>query len=438
MERNMVRGSIAKALVLFTIPLVLSGMLQQIFNWVDAFIVGNVEGESALAGIGATTSLYNLFVMVITGFTGGLSVLAAQEFGMGQKKRLKELLASHVVLLGGIFVVISFSGMAFTRAILLAIDTPENIFDISEQYLRIMFLGIPFLAVYNTYSAILRGMGDSKAPFLSVLVCSAVNVILDVVFVAALGYGAAGAAAATVISQGAMTAFLILYAAKKYPLLRFHLNWSVLKGTAITRGSRFALPPAIQSGTSSVGNIFLQRFMNGFGDQTVAAITTSYRVDTMILLPVINFSSGISTMAAQNIGAGEPERAKSVLRTGAAMMTGISLCLTVLILFSGEFLIAIFGLTPESVSIGGEFFRAIASFYVVYGLAMAVRGYLEGIGDMVFSGVVGVASLAVRIICSYAFVDLFERKVISYAEAFSWVVLLGAYLLRYVWKKRQQ
>ena len=438
MKRDMVEGSIARAMVAFTVPLMLSGILQQLFNWVDAFIVGNVEGELALAGIGATTALYSLFVMVITGFTGGLSVLAARAYGMGEQGGLSRLLSAFSLLLGSVFTAVAALGLLLTPAILRAMDTPADIFTVSERYLRIMFAGVPLLAVYNTYSAILRGMGNSRAPFLSVLVCSGVNVVLDVAFVVVLRYGAAGAAAATVLSQGAMTVFLVLYAVKKYPVLRFRPGRRSVDRSVAARGSGFGLPPAIQSGTNSVGNIFLQRFMNGFGEQTVAAITTAYRVDTVLLLPIVNFGSGIATVVAQNIGAGRPERARQALKSGMLMIVGVSVCLTLIILLAGEFLIAMFGLTPESVEIGGHFFRRLASFYVVYGLAMAVRGYLEGLGDMTFSGIAGIAGLAVRITASYTLAGVFGQMVIAYAEAISWLVLLLLYLLRCAWKNRRQ
>ena len=128
------------------------------FNWVDAFIVGNVEGEIALAGIGATTSVYNLFVTVITGFASGLSVLSARQYGMGEEKNLAKTLSCHTVLLGTVFLLLSLAGILFTDKLLLILDTPETIFSSAEEYLKILFTGIPFLAVYNTYSAILRGM----------------------------------------------------------------------------------------------------------------------------------------------------------------------------------------------------------------------------------------------------------------------------------------
>ena len=169
MGKDMTQGNLIKTLILFTVPLILSGLLQQMFNWVDAFIVGNIEGELALAAIGSTTSIYNLFIMVIVGFTSGLSVLAAQQYGMGDKEMLKKTLSSFVLLLGGLFLLISVLGILFTHPILTFLDTPESIYVTAEEYLQIMLIGIPFLAVYNIYSAILRGLGDSRAPFLSVL-----------------------------------------------------------------------------------------------------------------------------------------------------------------------------------------------------------------------------------------------------------------------------
>ena len=234
-----------------------------------------------------------------------------------------------------------------------------------------------------------------------------------------------------------MTVFIVFYAIKKYPLLRFRLSSVRMDWPVIKKGIGFSLPPAIQSGTSSVGNLILQRFMNGFGEKTVAAITTAYRVDTVIILPIVNFGSGIATVVAQNIGAGNRERAKKVLITGTVMISAISLCLTGIVLWAGEGLIAMFGLTPESVETGRMFFEKIATCYIVYGLAMAVRGFLEGTGDMLFSGIAGITALGVRIAASYLFAERFGNMVIAYAEAFSWIVLLLVYLFRYFMKGRR-
>ena len=431
MENKPTLLSIAGSLLVFTVPLILSGLFQQLFNWVDAFIVGNVQGEAALAGIGATTSIYNLFVTVITGFTSGFAVLSAQQYGKGEKKKINEALSLYSLLLVIVFGACAAAGVRFSGNILSVMNTPENIFELAESYLRIMFIGIPFLAVYNTYSAVLRGVGNSRAPFFSVVGSSVANGVLDIVFVAKLGYGTAGAAAATVIAQFAMTLFIVIYTYIKYPFLRFSLPKKAEDKTVFGSGMRFGLPSAVQSGVSSIGNVYLQQFMNGFGEQTVAAITTAYRVDTVIFLPIINFSSGIATMVAQNIGAGDQVQAKKIFRIGTVIMAAISIVLTLLVLLTGKYLIGIFGLSPESTELGDDFFHSIAVFYIIYGLGMAVRGYLEGNGDMLFSGVAGILALAVRIICSYAFEPLFNNMVVAYAEAFSWIFLLVLLILRY-------
>lgn len=436
MENKLTHGSIAKSLVVFTIPLILSGMFQQIFNWVDAFIVGNIDGELALAGIGATTSIYNLFVTVVVGFTSGISVLTAQIFGKGEKERIKNILSTFTLLLGIVFFMVAALGSLFTNEILTVLDTPINIIGIAKEYMQLLMIGIPCLAVYNIYSAVLRGLGDSKAPFLSVLVCSIVNAVLDILFVIVFRFGAAGAAAATAISQATMAVFIIVYAVRKYPVLRYQVNRKAFDKSIMTKGLKFGLPPAVQAGTVSVGNIILQRFMNGFGEQTVAAITTAYRVDSVIILPIVNFGSGIATIVAQNIGAGNKSRAQKVLKIGITMIAVISVCLTLFVLVIGADLIEMFGLTKKSVEIGKSFFSAVASCYIVYGLAMALRGYLEGVGDMLFSGVTGIVSLVVRIILSYALVSYFGDIIIAYAEMLSWIALLVLYLIRFWSKKR--
>ena len=205
----------------------------------------------------------------------------------------------------------------------------------------------------------------------------------------------------------------------------------------LVRGCRFGIPPMLQSSVSSVGSLILQNFMNSFGTQTVAAVTTAYRVDSIVMVPILNLGSGISTLVAQNCGAGQNLRAWSIFRVGTAVMAAVSLLLTVLVIPTGGELIALFGAGPEAVSIGDAFFRRIACFYVVFGLANAVRSYLEGMGDVVYSSLAGMASLVCRIILSYTLVVFFANMVIAWAEALSWVLLLLLYVLRAVWKERR-
>ena len=430
MARDMTKGSIARTLILFSIPLIFSGLLQQLYSWADAFIVGNVEGEAALAAVGASSVISGLFVSVITGFTSGVSILSARLFGTGDEGAQKKILCSFALILGGVFLALSLLGALLTGPFLRMLDTPADIFDESRRYLGIVMLGMPFLAVYNVYSAVLRGVGDSKAPFLSVLFSSVLNVILDVVLVYCLRWRVAGAALATLISQALMTVFIVVYAVRRYEILRFRASKKLFDRGVIRDGCRLALPITIQSGVSSVGHLVLQNFMNGFGTVTVAAITSAYRVDSVILLPIINLGTAISTITAQNAGANRPDRVRRSLTVGSAIMAVTSLALTALVVIFGGSLVAVFGVTPEAAQIGADFFRALGSFYIVFGLATAMRGFLEGIGDVVFSGVNSIAMLAMRIALSYLLADFYGNMVIAWAEAYAWCFMLILFILR--------
>ena len=422
------QGNIASELIHFSLPLICSGVLQQLYNWVDAFIVGHVEGDLALGAIGAVGSVIDIFVLSLTGFTSGLAILFARSYGAGSVQAIRQLLAGFSVGLGAVYLVLAAAGFFLVGPLLQLMDAAAETVKLSEGYLKIILAGVPFLAVYNVYSAALRGLGDSRTPFLSIMFSSCVNFALDVLFVAWLRWSVYGAALATVISQASMTVFIIFIA----PRLHSQLS---LCGEKITLpllrdGLRLGLPPMVQSSISAVGNVLLQRFLNSFGVQMVTAITTAYRVDTILMLPIINLGSAVSTLTAQSCGAGRPWRGRRIMAAGIKMMFGMAAVLSCFIILVGGKMMAMFGVSDYVAGLGHMFFKEIAVFYVVFGMAMAVRGYIEGMGDVLFSSIAGIAALASRLAASYGMLPLWGNAVIAYAEAFSWGVLLMMYLLR--------
>lgn len=429
MAKDMTTGSLSRSLISFSLPLIFSGLLQQLYSWADAFIVGNAQGEAALAAIGATTSLFSLFTMLVTGFSSGVSILCAQAYGKGEQDAQKKILFSFVLILGGIALLLTLICTPAAHMLLTLLKTPPDILLQSADYLGIVLMGLPFIAVYNVYAAVLRGMGDSKAPMLSVLVSSLLNIVLDILMVYSLHLGVRGAAIATLIAQVLMSLFIIFYA-RRYDALRIHPTMRLYDADLVRRGYRLAVPITVQSGINSVGHLALQNFMNSFGTQTVAAITSAYRIDCIILLPIINLGTAISTVVAQNTGAGKHDRAQKGLAIGCLLMTAVSLALTAVVVLFGGSLIAMFGVTPEAAKIRADFFLYLGAFYVVFGLCTAMRGYLEGLGDVVFSGAIGIASLAVRIALSYALRGFYGNMVIAWAEAYAWCFMLVMYLLR--------
>lgn len=430
MEKNQNLKEIMKSLISFSLPLILSGVLQQLYHWADAFIVGNVDGEISLAAIGSTTTPINFFITTITGFTLGLSVLTAKNFGSQEKEKIPPVLAVFSVTIGSVFLLISASGIILSYPFMKLLHTTPETIDLASNYIRIIFIGLPFLAVYNIYAATLRGIGDSRIPFFSILLSSTVNVLLDIFLVIYLHAGVQGAATATILSQITMTIFIVVYGSKKYKWLRFHVSRKIFHFKIIKEGVSFGFPPMLQSCISSFGGLILQDFMNKFGTQTVTAITTAYRVDTLIMLPIVNLGSGISTTVAQSCGSGNEEHTRKILKAGILVSVTVSLFLTMIVIPTGGKIIALFGAGSDAVKIGSAFFLRIACFYPVFGLATAFRSFLEGKGDLLYSSMAGVTALVVRIIASYAMSSFYGNMVIAYAEMFSWICLLIMYLLR--------
>lgn len=436
MAKDMTKGSLVRALIEFSIPLILSGILQQLYSWADAFIVGNIEGGQALAAIGCTTSIVYLFVGAITGFTGGLSILAARYFGEGKQDVQRGLLSAFSMVMGVFFAALSGAGIVFLHPIMRILDIPADVYHMAGAYLRIVLTGIPFLAVYNVYCAVLRGCGDSKAPFYSVMVSSVANIVLDILFVGVFRLSVAGAAAATIISQIVMTFFIISYTWKRYEMLRFSKKESFVDRNILKEGFAFSIPLTLNSIINSLGNVILQSFMNSFGSITVAAISTAYRVDNIIMLPVMNLGAGISTITSQNLGAGQKERVKKGLYVGIGIMAVVAFFMTIIVINFGGTLVALFGIEEESVMIGKAFFRALAMFYVLFSVSVAIRGYIQGIGDVNYTTIVGMSSLAVRIAMSYLLRPVFGNMVIAWAEVISWWYMFAMYLGRLLWHKK--
>lgn len=437
MAKDMTQGRILKVLIQFSLPLLLSSLLQQLYSWSDAFMVGNVEGELSLAAIGSTTPISSLIIMMITGFSLGICILSGQLYGGGEHSALKKVLSSFTVVLSGVFLFVVVGGIIFMKPLLHLLQTPDDIFADANNYLLIILLGIPFLVVYNVYSSVLRGMGDSKTPFWAIVLSSVINVLTDILFVVVLRYGVIGAAVSTIIAQVFMAVFIVYYSAKKYDLMKFRIGKRCIDGKILRKGLSLSLPTAAQSSVHSVGNLVLQNFMNGFGAQTVAAITASYRVDGVIMLPIINLGYGISTVVAQNTGARNHQRAKRGLFVGMGVMAVVAAILTIAVAPSGGTLVSIFGVTEKSAVIGKTFFSLIAPFYLVFAITTAIRSFLEGVGDVVFTGIMSIIALGIRIILTYALAAKYGNGIIALAEGLSWAVLLMMCFIRFIRKHRK-
>ena len=424
------KPSTAREMISFSLPLIFSGILQQLYSWADAFIVGHAEGELPLAAIGATTSISYFFINTILGFTLGLSILAAQHYGRKDGDTVRRIMGGFLPLMAAVYAALAAVCYFLAAPILRLMATPGDIFAHALSYLKIVFLGVPFLACYNLFAALLRAVGNTRAAFYAVLLSSLLNVALDVLFVAGLGWGVAGAAIATVLSQIAMTAFIILYTLSRHPALIPHRQEWRPGRAVLAQGLRFGLPPTIQNSVTSLGNLVLQNFMNSFGSVTVLAITTAYRVDSMMLLPIFNLGSAISSMAARAKGATDEAKLRSCFKTGLWLMVAVSGILTVVMFLLGAEFVAIFGVGGEALLIGRQFFRDLSIFYVLFGVGIVLRSVLEGVGDITWCSAIGIGMLGTRILFSYLLRPICAERTIAIAEGVAWTLMLIALILR--------
>lgn len=418
-------------------PLIMSGILQQLYSWADAFIVGHAEGELPLAAVGATTSISYFLVNTILGLTLGLSILGAQHFGRKDTATVTKILNCFLPLITLLYAVLAGVAFVFASPILHLMDTPADIFLWSLDYLKIIFIGVPFLACYNLFAALLRAVGNTRAAFYSVLLSSVLNVILDIWFIVSLGWGVAGAAVATVISQIAMTVFIVIYSMRRYDCLVPFKDGKIFDKGIFVQGLRFSVPPAIQNSVTSLGNLVLQNFMNSFGSVTVLAITTAYRVDSMMLLPIFNLGAAISSMAARAKGADDGAKIKSCFTTGLAIMVTVCGVLTLVMFLLGAQFVSIFGVTGEALDIGRQFFRDLSVFYVLFGVSIVLRSVLEGVGDITCCSLIGMGMLGTRILFSYLLRPLIGGRTIAIAEGIAWTLMLAVLIARtaYMHKK---
>lgn len=437
--KDMTKGNIFKILIMFSLPLILSGILQQFYTIVDSVIVGNVVGEDSLAAIGATNGITFLIPNLFMGFTTGVSILVSNYYGGDKKEFIPKITASFVITLTVIFTLVSGVCAVFTDGIAYLLNTPSNIMDLTVSYLRILFLGVPFLTVYNIYSALFRGIGDSRNPFIAIVIAAFTNVVLDLIFVINFHMGVSGAAIATITAQCFSAVYLVIVAVIKYKLLHFKLSFKSVNSNMLRAGFSLGLPVALQSSIVSFGSLLLQNIMNGFGSNVVAGITTAYKVDSLSLLPVINVSSALSTFTAQNVGAKNRERVEKGFKVGAMIILPVSILTALIVVLGGSSFLYMFGVSDEVCYIGKTFLYTCSIFYIFFALHNLFVGFLQGTGSVVITATSNVISLFVRLVLSCIFASVFGFRIIAYSEIISWIVgalIVFVYYKKKIWLKR--
>ncbi|URA10784.1 MATE family efflux transporter [Thermospira aquatica] len=439
-SQYMTEGSIASAIIRFSIPLFLGSVFQQLYNVVDSIILGQFVGKEAMAAVGVSFPITFLLIALVMGLTMGSMVLISQYYGAKNIQKVKLTISTTTFILLWTVVVVTLLGVLFGGWILKLIRTPGDIFFMAHRYTMIMFLGMFALFGYNGLSAILRGMGDSKTPLYLLIFSTILNILLDLLFVLVWKWGVEGVAVATVIAQAFSFVFGLLFLFKKSEFFRFRpkefrFDWDIMK-----KSLAIGMPSGVQQVMVAIGSMILVGLVNAFGTDAIAAFTAAGRIESFTMMPAMNISMAISTFVGQNIGAGREDRVKQGVGVALVMATLLSVVLSLLMVTFAESLVMIFNRDASVVRIGREYMWIVAPFYLAFMVMFVFNGALRGAGDTFIPMIITILSLwGLRIPVSVFFSRYWGTNGIWWGIPVAWLfgmVFSGLYFLTGRWRNK--
>lgn len=386
-EIDMVHGPLIGKLLIFALPLMLSGILQLLFNAADIIVVGRFAGDDSLAAVGSTGSLINLLTNLFIGTSVGANVVAAQFYGSGQRDKISDTVHTSIFLslICGVFMAVI--GILLSGQMLVWMSSPDDVIGLAAIYLRIYFLGMPAVMVYNFGSAILRAAGDTRRPLYFLMLAGVVNVLLNLVFVVVFRLGVVGVAAATVISQF-ISAALVLWCMIQDEELHFSLRGLHCSKEILMRIVRIGIPAGIQGTVFSLSNVVIQSAINSFGKIVVAGNSAAANIEGFVYVAMNSLYQTALTFIGQNYGAGERKRILRVLLYCQGIVIAVGTLLGNLAVVFGRELLAIYSDTKAVVDAGLIRLQYICRFYALCGVMDVMVGALRGIGYSVMPMIV--------------------------------------------------
>ncbi len=378
---DMTEGTPWRKIVIFTVPMLIGNIAQQLYSTVDSIVVGKYVGDNALAAVGSAGPILNLLLVLFIGISMGASIMVAQYFGAKQREELSYTIGNCIVLTAIAVGIVMVASLFVTRPLLELLDTPDTIIDWCESYLLISFLGSVGSAYYNILSGILRGLGDAFSALLYLLVATILNIILDIVFVAYLDMGVSGVAWATIIAQAVSAVLCFRRLAKLTDIFDLKPCFLKLKRMYAMRVIQLGLPSGLTQAIFSMAMIVVQSLTNSFGEMFIAANVIIMRVDGFAMLPNFSFGTAMTTYTGQNVGARKMDRVVQGAKQGTILAVATSATLTGLILIFGKALMGIFTDTTELVELSRNMMGIIAIGYVAMAVTQSLSGVMRGAGD---------------------------------------------------------
>ena len=430
-KEYLIREKPMKALLIFAFPMIVGNLFQQFYTMVDSVVVGRFVGENALAAVGASYSLTNVFISIAIGGGVGASVLTSRFFGSREYQKMKMSVSTALLSFLAVSLTLGCVGLLSGRQIMILLNTPDNILPQATEYLNIYFLGLPFLFMYNVLASMFNALGRSRIPLYLLIFSSVFNIVLDLILVCQFHMGVAGVAWATLIAQGisaVLAFFLFLKEMRNYPT---DGKMTLFSGGEFLEMCRIALPSILQQSTVSIGMMLVQSVVNSFGASVLAGYSAGMRIESICIVPMAAMGNVISSYTAQNLGAGRKDRVVEGYHTGYRIVFAFAVILCVILELFYQPLIELFlgdeG-TGLAVSTGVSYLRFIGWFFVLIGLKMITDGLLRGAGDMKMFTVANLVNLTIRVVLAVTLAPRIGIEMVWYAVPIGW---LANYLISF-------
>jgi len=379
--KDFTSGNVSKLIFNFTLPMLLGNVFQQLYNVVDSIIVGKVLGKEALASVGASFPIIFTLIALLIGIGSGFSIVISQFYGAKDINSVKKSIDTMYIFLfvAGLFA--SIFGIYYSEELFLLLQLPLELIPQATTYLNIYMAGMILFFGFNGTSSVLRGLGDSKTPLYFLILASLFNILFDVLFVMVFKWGIAGAAWATVIAQGGAFVTGILYLNRTHKIMKFSLSKLRFDKDLFIKSLKIGLPSGIQHTFVAIGMMALLGIVNTFGTDVIAAYTAAGRIDSLAMMPAMNFSQAVAAFVGQNLGANKIERVRKGFKATFLMSNLFCILMTAIIVIFGSQLMKMFTTDPNVIAIGEKYLIIVSSFYLLFSTLFTTNGLLRGAGD---------------------------------------------------------
>lgn len=402
-QGDLTQGGITGTLLRFTFPMIAGAMLQQCYNVADTLIVGRFVGPEALAAVGSAYTLMVFITSILLGLSMGSGTVVSLKYGAGDLDGMRKSVSASLIVIGSATVVLTAACFLLNGPILKLLQVPDDVYPLMSTYLLIIYCGIVFTFLYNFYASMLRALGDSVTPLWFLAVSAVLNILLDLVFILAFGWGVAGAAWATVISQAVSGLGIMAYTLRRHRELRVGRTDIHVSRAALGEIMQFSMLTSVQQSVMNFGILMVQGLVNSFGMYVMAAFAAAVKIDSFAYMPVQEFGNAFSTFIAQNFGAGKRDRIRRGVKVAVGVSVAFSAVISAVVFIFAEELMALFVDAGEAeiISVGAGYLRIEGSFYALIGLLFLLYGYYRAVRMPAMSVVLTVFSLGLRVVLAY-------------------------------------